>query len=94
MFFGNFLEKEPFLAKNSKKWAKNGQLTLEMAQMKGDTCVLSIMMQKWDESAKKPSKNGSKWKKYPQKCPKFRLLVNFESLFRGLILVPLTQIWF
>ena len=34
-----------------------------MALMKDETCVLSIMMQKWDESAKKNSKNGSKWKK-------------------------------
>ena len=42
---------------------KNGQLTLEMALMKDETCVLSIMMQKWDESAKKASKNGLKWKK-------------------------------
>ena len=57
------MKKKPFLAKNSIKWAKNGQLTLEMALMKDETYVLSIMMQKWDESAKKISKNGPKWEK-------------------------------
>ena len=34
-----------------------------MALMTDKICVLSIMIQKWDESAKKHSKNGSKWKK-------------------------------
>ena len=85
--------KKAFLAKNSVKWAKNGQLTLEIALMKDDTCVLSIMRQKLDEKAKKPSKNGSKGKKIPQNWPKFRPLVNFRSQFRGLVLVRLTQIW-
>ena len=82
-FFSNFLEKEPFIAKNSIKWAKNGQLTLEMALMKDETYVLSIMMQKWDESAQKISKNGPKWGKNPQNLQKFRPLVNFESLLGG-----------
>ena len=59
-FVQHFLEKWSFLAKNSIKWIKNGQLTLEMALMKDDTCVLSIMGQKLDESANKLSKNGSK----------------------------------
>ena len=59
-FFGNFLEKEPFLAKNSIKWAKSGQFTLGMALRKAETCVLSIMMQKWGKSAKNISKKGSK----------------------------------
>ena len=35
---------------------KNGQLILEMALMKNETYALSIMMQKWDESVKKPLK--------------------------------------
>ena len=64
-----------------------------MALMKDETCVLSIMMQKLDEFAKKPLKTAQNEKKFPQNLPKFRLLVNFKSLFRGLVLVPLTYEW-
>ena len=60
LFLAISLKKSLFLQKNSIKWAKDGQLTLEMALMKDEICVLSIMMQKWDESTKETSKNGSK----------------------------------
>ena len=59
-FFCNFFENEPFLAKISTKWVKNGQLTLEIALMQDGACALSIILQKLGESAKNPSKNGSK----------------------------------